>query len=134
MTRGGPRKLPDGLIPWVDAVCRTYGYQMRRVITSDGYAPSVAGRVMDHEAPGTGHNQRFDEVLTGDALTVARAKLVLAEWQRMYVDVHYVVPGAAIAKAQKLKVSRSAYYDRLASTHKALSRAITAIEKIARSD
>lgn len=114
------------LIDWIDARCRTWGHDRRRLRRAQ-YPPSTAGRL--DEPIGYGTPPEPLEGLTGDALYVAVAirralegrSLSLRQHAALYLhydDRYRRVP--AKAKCKELGVSRDTYYHALAQAHRVI--------------
>ena len=110
------------MIDWIDAMGRTWGYQVRRHIVGETPIPSLAGRVADLGPVGASirsPQQIHKEVLMGDALLfhIAFQNLGRAEDKEIIAN-HYVIPRPVKAKTHALGIPRSTYWQRLHYAHR----------------
>lgn len=117
-------KLQSDIPVWVQAACRLWGRQKRRMWAGhdwhgnvDGYAQSLLGRIHE-ERDGTWQGQRsqhWPEVFHGDGLEVQRSLLGMAE--RMFAVIHFQYvwdPEWGVTATQKatfLEIARSEYFE-----------------------
>ena len=105
------------MIDWIDAMARSWGYQLRKIEREDVSIPSLAGRVMDLGAVGAAIRspvQVYGESLMGDALEFHCAYQRLDKAQdKEILAIHYVVDKPVKVKHHKLGIKRSTYWQRL---------------------
>ena len=109
------------MIDWIDAMGRSWGYQMRR--RTEGKLPSLAGKVMDLGPNGAAirgaGSQVFEECLLGDALEFHIAYQHLDKYgDRQILALHYVDPSPVKKKSHELGIPKSTYWQRLHYAHR----------------
>ena len=113
------------MIDWIDAMGRTWGYQIRRHISGDTPIHSLAGRVADLGPVGASirsPQQIHKEVLLGDALIFHAAFQNLPRTEdREILANHYVIPRPVKAKTHALGIPRSTYWQRLHYAHRRIA-------------
>jgi hypothetical protein len=134
------------MIDWVDAMCRTWGFQKRHILylknadlrppgekkdgpPFSGNASSFLGRI---KGARLAKDDNLDpqasppEVLTGDALRVSCAiqSAIIAkhmtdkQYEALYVN--YVIRGPLKVKMSELRVGKKCFYERLHRAHRIL--------------
>lgn len=116
------------MIDWIDAMGRSWGYQLRRHLTSEGDLPSLAGKIMELGPDGCAirsGGQRFAEGLLGDALEfhIAWKQLPRIDHRRM-LALHYVDVGPVKRKAHFLEIAHSTYWQRLDYAQRSVASAL----------
>ncbi len=122
--------IDDAMFQWgiqrrrIDAGGKTVGRGESEGWHVDGWpSRSIAGKTRDERdgASHIGQTQHFAEVLTGEALIVARAMQGMPERLRKVAYAHYVVPKRQTPTKEKVRLlgykHRTAYYDDLHSVH-----------------
>jgi hypothetical protein len=106
------------MIDWIDAMARSWGYQLRRHHQAEGKLPSLAGRVMELGPVGAAirgaGGQVFGEGLLGDALEFHVAwKQIDNHDYREILATHYIDPSPVKRKAPQIGIAISTYWQRL---------------------
>ena len=114
------------MIDWIDAMGRSWGYQLRRHAKAEGKLPSLAGRVMELGPVGAAIRgqgaQIFDEGLLGDALEFHIAwKQIDNHAYRQILAAHYVEAGPVKRKAPAIGIAVSTYWQRLDYAQRAIA-------------
>lgn len=127
MKRGRPFRN-ETCPTWLDAMLSKWGRAVHYLLFGDAGWPSrtMLGKIMEEGFTGAAAQNlvhHYPEVLTGEALEVSRAiKRLPSEEMRTVIFAHYVLTRVPVkAKAAKLGIERSTYYDRLKSAHLSLS-------------
>lgn len=134
------------MIDWVDAMCRTWGFQKRWIMYQEnkdlrpvgekkdgppfsGNASSFAGRYKERVGgieAGTDVLACPPEVLLGDGLKVScaiQSALIakhLTDKQYEALFVNYVIRGPLKVKMDKLRIGRKCFYERIHRAHRIL--------------
>lgn len=106
---------------FVREACREWGRQRWKLFDpNDGWANvSLLGRIRE-ERDGAGQTyfrQSFKEVYSGLGLEVHRAVQGMPDRPWQILNAHYVFPGRANWKANRLKLHRAEYYRLLNQAH-----------------
>lgn len=111
------------MIDYIHERYLTWGTEKRRLIRGgdDGWpSRTMLYRLMREGVVGASSSrlvQHMPDCLSAEANEINAAVKAQSEPLQEVALVHYIVPGRAKAKAARLKIDRSVYYDRIDTLH-----------------